>query len=97
MIAMTRAAKGIAAGERSAGDSGEAGPPLGTEAALEALRWNWGTAYDIGCNEADGWHARRRDGKGRLITTDWPGELRSQIVADYTFRAVPWEARRDGS
>jgi hypothetical protein len=33
--------------------------------ALEALRWNWGDAYEI-WHDSEDWHARRRDRVGRL-------------------------------
>jgi hypothetical protein len=75
----------------------EAAPPTaGTiqcmtarDAALEALRWNWGDGYDIGEDDEHGWWAMRRDGKGGRITAADPGELRSLIYADHDLMPVP--------
>jgi hypothetical protein len=55
---------------------------------LEALRWDWGDAYEIGLGDRQ-WHARRKDGKGALIEAPTPDDLRKQIVEDYTFMPVP--------
>jgi hypothetical protein len=43
--------------------------------ALEALRWNWGSAYEI---EMDGetWRARRLDGLGGRMEAESPEALR---------------------
>jgi hypothetical protein len=42
--------------------------PEATEAkALEALRLDWGRAWDIG-RGADRWQAARRDGTGHVLT-----------------------------
>ena len=35
--------------------------------ALEALRLDWGKAWDIGCRDAR-WRAARRDGTGHVLT-----------------------------
>jgi hypothetical protein len=35
--------------------------------ALEALRLDWGNAWDIGCGDAR-WRAARRDGTGHVLT-----------------------------
>jgi hypothetical protein len=35
--------------------------------ALEALRLDWGNAWDIGCGDAR-WLAARRDGTGHMLT-----------------------------
>jgi hypothetical protein len=56
-------------------------------AALDALRWEWDVAYDISVDE-DGWHARRGDGKGSVMTASTPDELRRQIIEDYQFKRV---------
>jgi hypothetical protein len=57
--------------------------------ALDALRWHWGDAYEIGRDEDRGWWARRRDGRGRDLTAATPDELLAEITADYTLRPVP--------
>ena len=54
---------------------------------LEALRWNWGEAYEIGVC-AGLWTAVRRDGRGTL-QEDGPETLRAAILADYTGLPVP--------
>jgi hypothetical protein len=56
------------------------------ERALDALRYDWGDAYDIGVDE---WQARRKDGKGGLIEAATPDQLRRLIIEDYTFLPVP--------
>jgi hypothetical protein len=60
--------------------------------ALEALRWNWGSAYEI---ETDGetWRARRFDGLGGWMEAESAEALRGQIVSDYMTRPVDWQAR----
>jgi hypothetical protein len=55
----------------------------GEQAALEALRWNWGVAYEIGVDDSQ-WWCRRRDGIGGRETAATPDLLHSQIVNDYT-------------
>jgi len=57
--------------------------------ALEALRWDWGDAYDIGHDDEHGWHARRRDGLGDLLTAPGADELYKVIADDYALKAVP--------
>ncbi len=64
--------------------------------ALDALRWHWGEAYEIGRDDASGWHARRRDRLGGPLTGAGPDELGQAIVADYAFRPVPRELPADG-
>jgi hypothetical protein len=59
------------------------------EDALEALRWDWGEAYEIGRDGERGWHARRRDGLGGDLTGADAEELREVIRSDYTHRRVP--------
>lgn len=65
------------------------GPPRETggkgdrdEAALDDLRWHWGSAYDI---DFDGkcWTAGRRTAR-RVLTSETPYGLRDLIVADYS-------------
>jgi hypothetical protein len=73
-----------------ADESGDTGgiPALpGEQAALDALVWNWGEAYEIGCEEGQWWF-RRKDGKGGTETASGPDELRALIVTDYTIRPV---------
>ena len=71
----------------------EAAPPAaraGTdEDALAALRFGWGEAYRIGWDDARGWWAARRDGKGGDITAGDPDQLWQAIVDDYTLLPVP--------
>lgn len=57
--------------------------------ALEALRWDWGDAYEIGFDDDRSWHARRRDGLGGWLTATCPDELYEVIAADYAFKPVP--------
>lgn len=56
--------------------------------ALEALRWNWGEAYEINTVN-DEWRARRRDGLDSWITAPNAEDLRNQILSDYLARPVP--------
>jgi hypothetical protein len=65
---------------------------FGSDDALDALRWNWGDAYDIGCTDGEWWFFRR-DGIGGKRTANSPDLLRNTIVEDYTFRPV----RRDAA
>jgi hypothetical protein len=67
---------------------------LREDAALEALRWNWGDAYDIG-RDGGAWWFRRRDGYGGKETASGPDTLRRAIVDDYTFRPVRRDAAAD--
>src|SRR5260370_8426148 len=60
-----------------------------TGQALEALRWNWGDAYEIGHDDERGWWAKRRDGVGGYLTAADPGELRAVIYADHDLMPVP--------
>jgi hypothetical protein len=52
------------------------------EAALDDLRWHWGSAYDI---DFDGkrWAAEHR-ATGHSLTSETPYGLRDLIVADYS-------------
>lgn len=78
------------------GDAGAGRPEDGRDIppglgalALEALRWNWGKAYEIGWDVVRCWHARRLDGLGGDILGDDPDALRTAIWADYQFLPVP--------
>jgi len=55
---------GWAAESRAEGHAGAL--EAGEAEALEALRTDWGSAWDIGCR--DRWQAARRDGTGHLLT-----------------------------
>jgi hypothetical protein len=57
--------------------------------ALEALRWDWGDAYEIGHDDERGWRARRRDGLGGDLTATDPDGLYALIGDDYALRPVP--------
>ena len=63
-------------------------PLPGQQAALDALRWHWGTAYHIGIDDGQWWYLRR-DGKGGRETATTPGALRTMIITDYTTWPVP--------
>ena len=62
----------------------------GERAALDALQWNWGQAYEIGVDDGE-WWCRRRDGKGGRETASAPDNLHTMIVTDYGFFPVPRE------
>lgn len=57
--------------------------------ALDALRWHWGEAYEIGVDDERGWWARRGDGLGGDITASGPDELRAAIWENYALKPVP--------
>lgn len=57
--------------------------------ALEALRFGWGDAYEIGYDEERGHWALRRDGLGGHITAPDAEKLRDAVVADYDLKRVP--------
>lgn len=59
--------------------------------ALEALRFNWGDAYELGFDPGRGWWAKRRDGMGGYLLADGPEGLGSAIREDYALRPVPRE------
>ena len=59
------------------------------DAELEALRYNWGDAYDVDVTAEHGWRAVRRDGQGAPLTAAHPDGLYDAIVADYSARPVP--------
>lgn len=56
---------------------------------LEALRFHWGDAYEIGRDDELGWWARRRDGRGGDLTATGPDDLYEVIAADYALEPVP--------
>jgi hypothetical protein len=56
------------------------------DAALDALRWHWGEAYEIGHDTT--WWFRRRDGYGCAETAGSPDALRSAIIQNYLARPV---------
>ena len=62
---------------------GAAGVRTAEDYALEAFRWDWGEAYEIGRDAERGWHARRRDGLGGDLTGADAEELREVIRSDY--------------
>jgi hypothetical protein len=65
-------------------------PLPGERAALEALVWNWGAAYEIGVDDGE-WWCRRRDGIGGRESASTAEDLRAWIVTDYTIFPVPRE------
>jgi hypothetical protein len=55
--------------------------------ALDALRHDWGSAYEI--EGAGGeWRARRLDGLGGWIEAGSPGDLRNSVFSDYVLKPV---------
>lgn len=60
-------------------------------AALEALIFHWGEAYEIEYSEDHGWRARRRDSLGGWLTAAGPDGLLAEISSDYALRPVPRE------
>jgi hypothetical protein len=57
--------------------------------ALEALRFGWGDAYEIGRDDERGYWARRRDRLGGDMTAADPDRLWAEINADDALKAVP--------
>ena len=57
--------------------------------ALEALCFDWESAYDIGYDAARRYWARRRDGLGGDLTGEDAEALRSRIRADYIMKPLP--------
>jgi hypothetical protein len=65
------------------------------EAALDALRLDYGHVYLIGCDDTHGWWASRRGVVGVYLTGSTPDELRAAVAADYGPRAgVQWGRAR---
>jgi hypothetical protein len=60
--------------------------------ALDALRWDWGKAYEIDGAD-DEWRARRRDGLGGWMEAGSAEDLRNQILSDYLMKPVPEQPR----
>jgi hypothetical protein len=58
---------------------------------LEALRWDWGKAYEIQRAD-DEWRARRLDGLGGWMYAINGDELRNQVLSDYLIKPVPGKA-----
>jgi hypothetical protein len=63
-------------GQADGTDQAQGGLKPWDEAALEALRWDWDTAYLIGHDDKRGWWAARRDRIGGLLTAGSPDALR---------------------
>jgi len=55
--------------------------------ALEALRYDWGSAYEIE-HDGDQWRARRLDRLGGWMYADSADDLRTQIFSDYATKPV---------
>jgi hypothetical protein len=53
----------------------------------DALRYDWGSAYEIEGAD-DEWRARRLDGLGGWIEAENPDDLRNQIFSNYALRPV---------
>lgn len=72
---------------------GEAGEGLSRwdRDALEALRFNWGSAYLIGHGDERGWWAARRDRIGDLLTAPDPEKLLNEIAENYAMKPVSRE------
>lgn len=64
------------------------------DAQLDALRWHWGDAYDIGCDDGVWWF-RRRDGLGGGETASGPDALRAAIIDNYIHRPVDRQTAAD--
>jgi hypothetical protein len=54
------------------------------EAGLEAVRFDWGEAYEI-----EAWRGKRRDGLGGWIEATDPDGLGRAIKEDHAVRPVP--------
>ena len=54
-------------GRAAASRAGDGTGTLDEAEALEALRLDWGSTWDIGCGD-DRWQAARRDGTGHVLT-----------------------------
>jgi hypothetical protein len=59
------------------------------EAGLDAVRFRWGPAYEVGHDDEHGYWAARRDSIGGLITSTDPAGLSAGIADDFAMRAVP--------
>ncbi len=58
--------------------------------ALDALRFDWGSAYEIK-GDGDQWRARRLDEIGGWIEATDPDALRNEIISDYTLKPVRFQ------
>lgn len=58
------------------------------EAALDALRLDYGGAYLIGHDDDHGWWASRRDQVGGYLAENTPDELRAAMAADHGVKPV---------
>ncbi len=56
---------------------------------LEALRFDWGEAYRIECDDEYGWRAKRLDELGGWLTVAGSDDLYEVIAADYALKPVP--------
>ena len=70
-----------------AADGSVAAAGLVRVAALEALVWHWGDAYDIGLCDGTWWF-QRRDGYGGRETAASSEALRGAIIQNYMHRPV---------
>jgi hypothetical protein len=61
-----------------------------------ALRWYWGGAYLIGCDDERGWWAARRDQVGGYRTAPDPDGLRAAIREDGDLKPVPRDCADGG-
>lgn len=61
--------------------------------ALEALRYDWGSAYEI-VQDGGNWRARRLDGLGGWMHADSADALRTQIFSDYATKPVPQQSAK---
>jgi hypothetical protein len=68
------------------GESADADADAGMD-ALDALRHDWGTAYQIEYVDAE-WRACRLDGLGGWMNSESPDDLRNQIFSDYAINPV---------
>jgi hypothetical protein len=73
--------------ERAEEEGNATGGTQGDGTPLEVLRWNWGEAYEIGCDDGEWWY-RRRDGLGGRQTAQNADALHKLVIEDYTFLPV---------
>ncbi len=64
------------------------------KAALRDLDHHWGSAYLI--FSGDGEYSATRMDDRQVLTANSPGELRSEIIADYQARPVPRDLEDSG-
>lgn len=75
--------------DEAAPQAARAGTGADGEQALSALRYGWGDAYLIGCDDERGWWAARRDQIGGYLTAHDPDGLWTAIHEDYDLKPVP--------